>query len=373
MLEQKSLFDEREGLLLRLQNYKLDKISHSKIAAYQSCPFYYYLQYVRKVIVPKAVHFSFGQAIHHKFDEFYELRYQSADSFANTWSRYWPGVVSGDFLKDKERKNLVVTPHERVNSVTGETHAVRIGSHIRMYGNPVNKFFQYLSQGKRLLRDFYNENIDKARPILREKRFDFIFSHKNGKEYLMTAVLDRIDKTPEGLILSDYKSDRLLPFEAELDSKNQFTIYYLGFKVLFGKYPDKMFYNHLLTGKALPLKREERHIDSLEAICEQLTTVVRNLDFSPKSRKNCGICDFHYDSVCDNHLKEYMELMEELNKRKLIMPQGVQWRSLLTDQQWEEPEKKKPLGKRRFKGETEEQHALFTRKIRLPNPPEGSS
>jgi hypothetical protein len=122
----------------------------------------------------------------------------------------------------------------------------------------------------------------------------------------------------------------------------------------------------LVTSKVYPIIIEQRHFDNLEAMLEQFTTGIKNLDFDPKSSRVCGLCDYSFNGVCKSYLEEYMELKEELKKGKIIIPQGLQWSSLLTDKPAEAtPAKRKSSGKRRFKGETDTQHALFSRKPSL--------
>jgi RecB family exonuclease len=362
MLEQQSFFSDREQLLFHLQNYRVDKISHSKIDTLKQCPFKYYLIYIRRVEVPKAIFLEVGNGVHHKFEEFYEKCYKNADTFAKTWSKYLSGIVSGDFLPEKKKANLVVTEYKRISERTGKEFIIRIGNHIRMYGDPVNQFFKYLKKGKEFLKYYYEANVHKAPPVLIEQTVVFPIAIKSGKQFLMKSVLDRVDKTPEGFIYFDHKTDQDVPFQKELESKLQFTIYYLAIKALLGEFPYAMYYNHLMAGKVFPILREQRHIDELIAAIEQFDDAIRSMEFDPKTSRSCRWCDYSFNGVCAQYLKEYMSLKEELHRPSIIMPEGVQLRSLLTDQQWPEHVKKKPASRTKLKGETEDQQALFPRR-----------
>jgi len=378
-----------DSILDKIENAKAGILSSTKISAWLNCPFYYYLNYIQRVKVPKPVHFVFGQAIHHALDAFFKVNFKSADSFAKKFSYYWMNVIAGTFLteSEKNRINLKVKEIEIPNNnpdYDEDEYVMKIGSHIRFYGDPKNSVWGYLGAGKKMLKLFFDANKNKAPPLFRELRiskFPFQYSPKSkrfrtkgvvdriinkasplfrrlkigkfpfqhgsrSQEFSMMGIMDRIDELKEGgKALSDYKTDKRIPFMDDIHNGHQLTIYHAAFTHKFGKPPDRMFYYHMPTGLEIETFREDKHYKELSELCGM---VVRGIEetkaFTPISRYRCGACQYRFDDVCDRYLADYERAVE-----KIILPVTKPWGDFLNDRlpEPEEPKKRKrPRGKK---------------------------
>ena len=110
------------------------KLSASKITTYKGCSFAYYLKYEKHEKVPENLRMTFGKRIHYMLERFYDVKYKSADSFANFWKYDWFQTVTGEFLKGKQKKELETKDYLYIvrNKETKEREEkiMKIGSHV---------------------------------------------------------------------------------------------------------------------------------------------------------------------------------------------------------------------------------------------------
>lgn len=116
----------------------------------------------------------------------------------------------------------------------------------------------------------------------------------------IVGKIDKIERTPHGFILIDYKSGGKKPDEWFLRRNLQFTAYAWACKELFGEYPYKIAWHHLRTGELLQTERTEWDVDQLKRIVEAAVKMQdQNIRYRVYHEQICGWCDFA-GATCDD-------------------------------------------------------------------------
>jgi DNA helicase II / ATP-dependent DNA helicase PcrA len=189
--------------------FHVDYISYSQIDTFNVCPLHYKLRYILKIPTPPTAPLTVGIAIHAALKEFYLAAKASEASsesrlielLKNNWSH----------LGFKNKK------HEKEN---------------------YNRAVKYLS-------GYYkNEFSENKIPYLVEQPF-VVPIYKEGEQPLkIGGVMDRVDVTPEGIEIVDYKTGEKVPTQKEVDKNEQLTFYALAASLIkeppFTENPDKL-------------------------------------------------------------------------------------------------------------------------------------
>lgn len=358
-----NLTPKRGSIEERLAAAKVGRLSATKISIYKRCNFKYALTYVFRVKVPTPIHFVFGQEIHHVVELSFKQNFESGESLAKRFAHQFMCIVAGKFLEGKEKENLVVTkyPNPSYNPEKPESKPeIEIGNHIRIWGrHPEYQVLGYLGHGMKILRDFFEDNMHLAPPLeteLRIEDFDYQYT-PHSKKYPYRAIIDRVDELREGgKSLTDYKTDKTLPLQKNIDEGHQLTGYHKAFQHFFnGEEPKKLIYKHLPTRQLIETFREDKQFKELDELCAEVTEGIEKRQFFPSNLWGCGPCEFKPDGVCENYLKKY----EKAIGKKILAVGIPAWSGLLNEKPPEVEKKKKKPSKRKFKGETESQYALF--------------
>jgi len=197
-----------------------------------------------------------------------------------------------------------------------------------------------------MLEEFYNKNIPHKTSILDlETRFEVVIDENpdkpNGK-HILTGVIDRIDKLPDGTIeIIDYKTGKRMPSQNALDKNNQLSLYAIGLKSRWPrtKIEDLNLSLYFLKfNEKLNTKRAEKDLEEAKNKIIDLIHKIEKSDFEPRSSVLCGWCGYRnicpvwrhfYENEEDQHLNnvdikktidEYFVLKEKKEKleEKLI-------------------------------------------------------
>jgi len=285
------------------------KLSATKLTTYKGCSLAYCLKYVEHEKVPSNVRLVFGKNIHYMLERFYKVNYKSAESFSKYWKFYWTSNIAGDFLKGKEKENLVVKEFK-----IKDDFILSVGSHVDVGPEPVGVFFGYMKLGEAILRRFYNRHIvekdsknnERQIPIGIEKSFGVKKAEPfyiNG--HLVRGVLDRIDKTKKGYYLTDYKTDKSSPGKDSfiLHRHPQFTLYSYAFRKLFGRMERAILFYHLRSGKIFKTYRSEKDFDYLKKLLDEVAEGIGKDNFVPFYGFHCNFCD--YKVACEKYSIPY--------------------------------------------------------------------
>jgi len=302
---------------------RIKKLSASKISLWWHCPMAFFQRYIAHEWVPEHIRLTFGKSIHYFLDQFYKKNYKSPDSFANSWSWYWRGKISGESVREKktlERMTVKKYPTFRrspydARNPTEEEGFLEIGDHIT-FGNfaedgntflldsrenpikhpKVNILFGYTTLGKSILRRFYERHKGREPPIYREKRKTLdIFGHPT------IVIFDRVDKWPDGgWTITDYKTNKWPPGGLDLHRNVQFTLYSYAARKMFGNelgpVENAIYHYHLRNGKLYETHRSEEDFVYLEKLLDRTSSEIdralKTGDFIPYYGYKCPSCDF---------------------------------------------------------------------------------
>lgn len=270
------------------------KLSASKIMTWMICPFAYYLKYLEHDDAPESVALVFGKSIHRMLAKFYKENFKSDESFSNYWRGYWNGVVAGDFLEGKKKRNLKVTKHP-LRLKNGSEIEIRTGNHVRFFNEDVIKtYFAYRGLGMEILKRFFNRQKGRQKPLEIEKHFDFIFD-----DFILTGIWDRIDERGGKKYIIDYKTDKQKPSPVFLDNNPQFTIYSAAFRATNTEKEEKILLVNLRNDITLETERHRKDFEYLKRLCGDLSEDLAKERFTPHYGFQCNFCD--HAGTCANY------------------------------------------------------------------------
>ncbi len=201
----------------------------------------------------------------------------------------------------------------------------------------------YRAEGEKMLRKFYQQNAPWNFSVLGlESRFEVVLEDREKKQtHILAGIIDRIDKLPDGTYeVIDYKTQKRLPSQDQIDRDFQLSIYAMGLK---RRWPHitsdqiKLSLQFLKHGEKLSTKRsdldfQKTESETLETIDEIESRVHDVREFEPIVSPLCDFCG--YKPICPawKHLyknvkseiidgaavpsvmKEYFQLREEKQK-----------------------------------------------------------
>ncbi|MBN2101002.1 UvrD-helicase domain-containing protein [Candidatus Dojkabacteria bacterium] len=240
-------------------------LSYSHISSYTNCPYQFYFRYILNVPGAESAARSFGMTIHNTLREFYDR--------LSRFKGGLPGVSSEPTLED-----LLKIYDEKWQSSGYESQK----QEDRRY-----------ESGKQSLEKFYQKCYRKKDlPIALEKRFRVSLGN-----FWVTGVIDRMDKTDEGIEIIDYKTGKTPSDIKALKKDLQPAIYVLAAEAL---------YKEPVVGASLLYVEGQKKIDILvddnlkeKAVKEIKATLedIRSLKFEPNPGRLCKFCD--YRNICD--------------------------------------------------------------------------
>lgn len=131
----------------------------------------------------------------------------------------------------------------------------------------------------------------------------------------IVGKIDKVERTPEGLVVIDYKTGSKKPDPWFLRRNMQFTAYYWACKEIYGEFPVKVGWHHLRTGDVLYEARDQFDIDQLKRTVENVVKMSeQDIRFRVYHEQVCNWCDYHgFGQECDDPTLE-QKILD--NKRK---------------------------------------------------------
>src|SRR3989344_4294677 len=210
--------------------------SFSQISLFKRCPLEYKYRYIMRLPTPGSGVQSFGITMHSTFEKFlrqYMVSSNSQDLFGSSK----PELPSLEYLQKLYEQCWINDWYD--------TRAER-------------EEFQLL--GRKILREFYDESkTSPPQPKYLEKAFKL----KLGN-YYFTGKIDRADKSPQGLVIIDYKTGEQRKI-ADVD-KQQLLVYQWAAKEALGEQVARLEYWYLKKGLAkVPFIGQDKDIEKLKA------------------------------------------------------------------------------------------------------------
>lgn len=230
------------------------RISYSSFDTYKKCPLKYKFSYIDKISVPKRPELFFGGLIHSVVQ--YALKkdplmppYEELISF---YTKNW----QSDVYADKEIEK------------------------------------QYFDFGKNMIFHFHGTHKPGLRNIIATEKYFAIPLNKNHE---LSGVMDRVDKLPIGTLeIIDYKTNKKLPTQEEVDNDKQLTFYNLAVKILWPETEQvKLTLYFLKPNIQMSSKRDEYAIDMVKKeIIETADEIEKAKEFKATPNQFCDWCDF---------------------------------------------------------------------------------
>lgn len=239
------------------------RLSYSSIESYKQCGLKYKFKEIDKVKEPKSKEAVFGTIVH------------SALKFVHTSALLPPTLEQTlDFFARSWNPDVFDSPDEERAAFT---------------------------QGVAMLQRYYaDNNVAAATPIALESRFQFEVGLADDR-HVVSGIIDRIDKTPDGYEIIDYKTGRTLPSQEAVDRNAQLTIY---LKAFLERYPAEANNLHKVTVSLYFLKHgvklsSSRTMDDLAAMERDILDVTGHIAagaFDPTVSSLCDWCG--YQRLC---------------------------------------------------------------------------
>lgn len=249
------------------------QLSYSALETYQQCPLKYKYQYIDRIRTPKSKDAVFGTLVHNTLRFIHEPGFtpptleQAIDRFARDWNtEIWDSET-------EERSAFV--------------------------------------QGVEMIRKYYRDNDPAAAEIVALEssfRIDIInpatvsvdtTARQQHTETIHTikGIIDRIDKTPNGYEIIDYKTARKMPSQDSIDKNLQLTVY---LKAFLDRYPKERANLQNITvslyfvkhGVKLSSTRTEEDLDRIDQLFLDAIQHIETSQFEPRVNPLCDWCGY---------------------------------------------------------------------------------
>jgi len=236
---------------------KFDSLSYTDIDSFQTCPLQFYFGKVLRIPTPPNSNAMLGSVMHSVLQEAGQTLRKSQglkiDDLVASFEKQWAGVT----LPDPDRK-------ERLRS-----------------------------RGRELLERFVRmQEARSGKPIELERKFEFpLVDTGENNAIRIKGRIDRVDSTPEGLEVIDYKTGKQKS-PSELKSDLQLPIYALACKELFGQLPSRVTYMFLGDDSQQNKSYSPDEIESAKSEIGGLIEQINGSDFVATPGQHCHYCGF---------------------------------------------------------------------------------
>jgi RecB family exonuclease len=257
------------------------RLSYSAISSYEKCPLSYRYQYIDRIEIAPSPYLSFGRSLHTALEWLYGRAVPEPPVLEDLIA-YLDSNWESEGYKDPEEER------------------------------------SFLSHARDVLTLFYKTNIGDFRlPIAVEERFEL-----EMKGYLLSGVIDRIDRRPDGSYeIIDYKTNRRLPEISRLREDLQLPIYQMACHEIWGVYPSKLTFYYLVTNKRYSTKSyDQDRLSMVRARVDGVAALIAAGKFTPTPNRLCPWCS--YEDICPertsgkNQEEKYLSRHHSLLRRR---------------------------------------------------------
>ncbi|MHB8631699.1 MAG: ATP-dependent helicase, partial [Candidatus Limnocylindria bacterium] len=238
-------------------------VSYTEIDDYRRCPLRYRFAHVLRIPVLPTPPMVYGNALHRAVADFLRRKREGGrPTLAQLEASFRSSWVGGGFISPE---------HES----------------------------ERFEAGLAALRRFFAEEKGMSAPDLVEQRFSFMLGNDR-----VVGQWDRVDKTPDGVVVSDYKSSVLSGDDdtpQRRAAKNlQLPLYALAYQKTFGELPAKTALIFLESGERGEVKPTPDAMGAIAAVVSSTAAKIRARQFAadperPEAR-TCSQCP--YNAIC---------------------------------------------------------------------------
>ncbi len=232
------------------------RLSYSSINTYETCPAKFQFQYEDRVPGRPSPALSFGDSLHQALHWFHNRPVPVAPALEELHEALDAVWVSEGYADESEEQ-------------------------------------MYRDHGRQVLTQYHVENAPGYRiPAAMEFRFSI-----EVEAVQLNGVIDRMDRIPGGgYEIVDYKTNRRLPPQAQIDRDLQLSMYFLAAKEVWGIEPERLTLYYLLPGQRMTTTRTAADADQLRRRIAVVAERIAAGRFEPQQNPLCNWCD--YQRLC---------------------------------------------------------------------------
>ncbi len=249
------------------------RISYSSLDTYQTCPLKYKYREIDKIKEPKSKEAVFGTLVHAvlKYAHTPSLLPPTIEQALDYFAKGWNSEVYEDEMEERAA----------------------------------------FSQGVTIIQNYYAKNrIADYTIVDLESRFSIEIGSEETGKHTVSGIIDRIDKTPDGYEIIDYKTTRKMPSQDKVDNDIQLSIYLRAF---LARYPKEIVNLDKITvslyflkhGVKLSSTRTREQLDMIEKTFLDVIASIEAEKFDPILSPLCDWCG--YQKICPLWKHKFVE------------------------------------------------------------------
>lgn len=249
------------------------RISYSSLDTYQTCPLKYKYREIDKIKEPKSKEAVFGTLVHAvlKYVHTPSLLPPTIEQALDYFAKGWNSEVYEDEMEERAA----------------------------------------FSQGVTIIQNYYAKNrIADYTIVDLESRFSIEIGSEETGKHTVSGIIDRIDKTPDGYEIIDYKTTRKMPSQDKVDNDIQLSIYLRAF---LARYPKEIVNLDKITvslyflkhGVKLSSTRTREQLDMIEKTFLDVIASIEAEKFDPILSPLCDWCG--YQKICPLWKHKFVE------------------------------------------------------------------
>ncbi len=225
------------------------RLSYSKVSTFLDCGFKFKLRYIHKLPQKPRSHLRLGSVLHSVLGKFYidtESGLPSLDYLLSLYEEAWP--------------------------------------------SPAENHHSQYDLGRKILEEYYRSNMDGWHPPL---WVESAFNVPLGR-HIIVGVFDRVDRLEDGRIeIIDYKAQKALPTQDDVDEDLQLKVYALAFRQITGNIPDLLSVYHLRSNRKWTTGSSWEEVDATKSkILDVASRITHGRHFKPRANQGCRWCDY---------------------------------------------------------------------------------
>ena len=252
--------EPRAGWLAPVPDDEVLNVSHNQVDDYKTCPLKYEYIHVKRIPLPPNQAISYGSALHNAVEFYLKRRVEGAftslDDFLSAFDAAW------------RNEGFLTREHEERRKQAGR---------------------------EALTRFYHEEEARGEKPGGVEKEFGFVLGNDRVR-----GRFDRVDETPQGTAVIDYKSSDVTDQKKADDRARkslQLQIYALAIKEMTGRLPARVELRFLESGLVGSHKPGERDLEAAKAALKAAAAGIRRRDFA--ATPNYQVCRYcAYNQIC---------------------------------------------------------------------------
>lgn len=240
------------------------RLSYSSLDTYETCPLKYKYRVIDRIKEPKSKDQVFGTLIHSVLHYYHSpaLLAPNVEQALDYYSKRWNSEVFEN------------EPEERAA----------------------------FTEGVKIIQQYCRDNSPHDFTIVDlESRFEIEIGNEAAGRHTISGIIDRIDKTPEGYEIIDYKTTKKMPSQEKVDNDLQLSIY---LKAFLARYPKEAEHLDTITVSLYYLKHgvklsSKRTREQLDRIDDEFLRVIHSIEeekFDPLLSPLCDWCG--YQKIC---------------------------------------------------------------------------